>query len=89
MYGSSNIKRSIRYECQRICRLAEGEQAAGDLVTEAKQVGISKSALYRARKKLNIQTRKDGKKGWLWKQRDLPIDFDKAGEDSEEFIPEK
>jgi hypothetical protein len=66
--------------------LAEGERSAGELSQEAEEEGISKSALNRARKDLNIQTRKQGKGAWMWRlppenllpthYADLPNDFD-------------
>ena len=59
--------------------LQVGERSAGELMQEAKDASISRSALTRARKQLEVVTRKQGKGAWLWslpKEEDAPNHFE-------------
>ena len=50
-------------------RLEAGPVRADDIIDEAKQNGIAKNTLYRAKKELGVRSRKEPGKtsgGWLW-----------------------
>ena len=61
--------------------LAEGPRPAGEMENEARKIGIAKTTLWRARKKLGIEPDKDSFGGpWTWA---LPAEADKAGDGCE------
>lgn len=46
--------------------LKDGETTAKRALREAAKIGLSKTAIHRARKALGVRTRKDGQGGWRW-----------------------